>query len=623
MRKIDFKYKLVGDFETTVYEGQEYTEVWASAVVEIGTEEVKIFHSIDETFDYLISLKDNIIIYYHNLAFDGEFWVNFLLKNGYKLSTNNDEYDPNTTRYNKPKDMMNNTFTLTISDIGQWYRITIKVKNRIIEIRDSLKLLPFSVKQIGKGFDTKHKKLDMEYKGFRYAGCVITDKEKEYISNDVLVVKEALEFMFAEGHDALTIGSCCLKEFRALTGFREYAYFFPDLTKEVIDPSLYGAETAFDYIYKSYKGGWCYLVPPKANKQYNHGITADVNSLYPSMMLSESGNRYPIGLPTFWKGNYLPIDATLPDRYFFIRFKCRFYIKKGKLPTVQIKKNMLYPPREWLESSDVWCADKSMKSPYYIWNGEKVEAIVELTMTQTDFKLFLEHYNVYKLEILDGCYFDTATHLFDMYVDKYRKIKETSTGARRTLAKLFSNNLYGKMASTKNSNFKYPVMGDDGTVKYLSVRAQEKQAGYIPIGSAITSYARNFTIRTAQANYHGADKPGFIYADTDSIHCDLAVGELQNVSIDDKKYLHWKIEKQWDKGLFVRAKTYMEHDDNGYDIKCAGMPENVKAKFIDGLNKGRYNISDFKKGLKLDGKLVPKHIKGGIVLCETSYEIRN
>ena len=34
----------VGDFETTVYKGQVNTEVWASASVEMGTEDVNIFH---------------------------------------------------------------------------------------------------------------------------------------------------------------------------------------------------------------------------------------------------------------------------------------------------------------------------------------------------------------------------------------------------------------------------------------------------------------------------------------------------------------------------------------------------------------------------------------------------
>ena len=55
------------DFETTVYEGQDHTEVWASACVELGTEDVHIFHSIGEQFDFLASLHSNVIIYYHNL----------------------------------------------------------------------------------------------------------------------------------------------------------------------------------------------------------------------------------------------------------------------------------------------------------------------------------------------------------------------------------------------------------------------------------------------------------------------------------------------------------------------------------------------------------------------------
>ena len=45
------------DFETTVYKGQANTEVWSSACVELFTEDVSIFHSIDEQFEYFISLK--------------------------------------------------------------------------------------------------------------------------------------------------------------------------------------------------------------------------------------------------------------------------------------------------------------------------------------------------------------------------------------------------------------------------------------------------------------------------------------------------------------------------------------------------------------------------------------
>ena len=146
-RKIRY---LVGDFETTVYEGQEYTEVWSSAIAEFWKEEVIIHHSISETYEYLINSNENIIIYYHNLKFDGHFWLYFLenstnLKQALEKVGCEGEYE-----FQRNKDMPKNSYKYMISDMGQWYSITIKTKtNKIIEIRDSLKLLPFSVKEIG------------------------------------------------------------------------------------------------------------------------------------------------------------------------------------------------------------------------------------------------------------------------------------------------------------------------------------------------------------------------------------------------------------------------------------------------------------------------------------------
>ena len=38
--------------------------------------------------------------------------------------------------------------------------------------------------------------------------------------------------------------------------------------------------------------------------------------------------------------------------------------------------------------------------------------------------------------------------------------------------------------------------------------------------------------------------------------------------------------------------------------------------------KTKRNISDFKVGIKIPGKLLPKRIKGGVLLTETYYEMR-
>ena len=660
------KYKIyVGDFETTSYEGQEYTEVWASAIVKLFTDDVQIFSSIDETFSYLISLNDNIIVYYHNLKFDGAFWLDYLLiQLGYKQALNQKSANEYDIEFMEDYEMPDKTFKYLISDRGQWYNIIVKVNGKYIVFRDSLKLLPFSVREIGKSFKTAHQKTEIEYTGFRYAGCEISAKEREYIGNDVLVIKEALEIMWQRGHTKMTIGSCCLNEFRKTISEECWKFYFPDLRDYQLNSDEYGCSTAEQYIRKTYKGGWCYLVSGKENTVYKNGCTADVNSLYPSMMHSESGNEYPIGEPHFWKGNYIPTEVTDNNYYYFIRVRTRFYLKKNKLPTVQIKGNLLYKPTDWLKTSDIYNDKIGKYQRYYIdLNGEKADSSVILSLTCIDYKLLQDHYILKDFEILDGCWFYTVTGIFDEYINKYRSIKEKSVGAERQLAKLFLNNLYGKLATSPVSDQKVAIITNDETLAFINIKSEEKDPVYIPIGSAITSYARCFTITAAQANYYGKDKAGFIYADTDSIHCDIPKEQLKNVPIHNTAFCHWKIETEWDNAIFVRQKTYIEHEKDvdvnkeiegvtdeeekiltnkkkAYIIKCAGMPDMPKqlllSSFVgytqkeyekysaDGkafVQTNRY-LTDFKLGLVVPDKLMPKRIKGGIVLKETTYKMR-
>lgn len=662
MKQREYRY-FMGDFETTVYKGQVNTEVWASALVELFSDKVTILHSIAETFDYLVSLNCNVVVYYHNLKFDGAFWLSYLLVDK-KFTQAYDKIGDKETdvKWKQQFKMFNNTFKYSISDRGMWYSIIVKVKNHFIEIRDSLKLLPFSVKRIGESFGTKHKKLDMGYTGFRYAGCEITKEEQEYIANDVLVVKEALEIMFKQGHNKLTIGSCCLEEYKKICRSSleiqlDYAEMFPNLYDFKIDKQEHKYDNAGDWLRKSYRGGWCYLVKGKENKIKTNGTTADVNSLYPSMMSSKSGNKYPIGLPKFWTGNFIPDQALKENMYYFVRIKTRFYIKDNYLPFIQIKGDLKYKGTESLETSDVYNHENGDYFPYYIdKDGNIQQAKVELTLTMTDYQLIKEHYELVDFEILDGCYFYSMVGIFDEYINKYAKIKKESKGALRELAKLFLNNLYGKMASSTDSSFKIAYVKDDKSIGFMQVVENEKKPGYIAIGSAITSYSRNFTIRAAQKNYYGAEKRGFIYADTDSIHCDLLPQEIKGIEVDDKEFCCWKLESCWDKAIFTRQKTYIEHvthenlipleESKQYNnIKCAGMPKKCKDLFeismqgtadvnenwsdeekeflFDKDNKPIVrDYSDFKVGLKVPDKLRPIRIRGGVLLVNTTYEMR-
>lgn len=609
MRTRNYEYYMA-DFETTVYEGQTYTEVWAAAVVKLWDDKVEILHSFPEFLDYMCDKKTNIICYFHNIKFDGNFILDYLLRNGYKWN-----------RVAEGK-MLNKQFKCAISDRGPWYSITVKMHNMIIEFRDSYKLLPFSVKRIGKGFQTKHRKLDMEYEGFRYAGCVITDKEKEYIRNDVLVVKEALEIMFERGHQKLTIGSCCLEEFKSTYDKIDYKNFFPDLTEVQIDAEIYGECNADRYIRHSYRGGYCYLVKGKENRKYSHGWTADINSSYPSNMSSESGNRYPVGMPKFWQGDIPNLPA---QSYYFVRIKCRFKIKEGMLPTVQIKGSFLYNGTDYLTTSDIYDYSSGTYKRYYMRKGKLHDTQITMTMTCVDYELFLQHYDVYDLQVLDGCWFRTEIGLFDEYMYKYKAIKESSQGAERELAKLYLNNLYGKFSANDSSSYKVPYINKKNVLGFELVEEHEKKPGYIAIGSAITSYARRFVINAAQANYQGPDRDGFIYCDTDSIHCSGDPKDAKGIKIHPTNFCAWKLESYWDEAIFVRQKTYIEHVTHNdgepvepyYQIRCAGMSEDAKQEFIK-----EHTVEEFREGLKLKEGLKPIRMPGGVLLVKKGYDMR-
>ena len=283
-------------------------------------------------------------------------------------------------------------------------------------------------------------------------------------------------------------------------------------------------------------------------------------------------------------------------------------------------------------------------------DGEEIiPTQVELTLTQTDFILLQEHYYLEDLTILDGCYFQTEKGIFDDYINKYKQIKLTSKGSMRALAKLMLNNLYGKMASGTDSDFKVGYINEEkDVISFNTVFADDKKAGYIPIGSAITSYSRNFTIRAAQANYNN-----FIYADTDSIHCVCKPSDIKGIKIDDNAFCCWKIEAEFDRAIYVRQKTYIEHviaedckpiEFPYYNIKCAGMQNRCKELLIKSMTGFKNDeekeaflqdkdeqerefvltprtIKDFKVGLVVPSKLRPRRIRGGIVLEKTTYKL--
>ena len=633
------KQLYMADFETTVNEDtttQESTEVWAFGIARLfdNSDNVNIGNNIKSFMDFFkFGKKTRKIIYFTNLKFDGSFILDFITGAlNYKCAYNVDTKEFEKDRYLKP-----GQFITTITDLGIWYSIVINYEGYLLEFRDTLKLLPFSVEALEKAFDTKHKKLKINYKGNMCAYGTITDEQKKYITNDILVPKEALEkFLSGIGeteNPPLTIGQSALKYYKSQFGFEDWQLYFPDLTEEKLDINLYGSDNADSYIRKSYGGGWCYADEDYTGLINGKTYVYDVNSLYPAMLYY---NRYPIGKPVFTK-KITDLRFT-KDEYYFIRFRCNFEIKSGYLPFIQLKHDLNFRSNENLKSTK-WDRFGNRLRDYK----------VELTLSCTMFKLFVQCYNVKDFEFLDGCIFNTEEGLFTQYVNHFMKMKEQASKegniVKRTIAKLYLNSIYGKFGKNPLNCFKVPEYSIEGElVKYNFDEGESGKPVYIPIASAVTSYARCYTIKSALKN-----KEYFRYSDTDSIHLVLPEGvEAKGIEVHDTKLGAWKLESVSDHSVFIRQKTYIEYSGDKYDIKACGLPERSKILFEENLkgqvpndNKIIVNgeemelslkelefmetprtVKDFKVGFSVPGKLLPKIIKGGTVLEEVDFTIK-
>lgn len=548
--------KVAADFETTVDPND--CRVWAACAVDIESlETVHISNSIDAFFEWL--QDKNTVCYFHNLKFDGEFILSYLLRNGYRYSD---------TR--EPK-----TFDTLISDTGQWYSVTVifdkkNKKYKKVTFYDSLKKLPFKVATISKAFNLEDEKLEIDYKAYRAPGHELTEEERRYIVNDCRIVAAALKIQFSKGLTKMTNASDALNGYKEIIDKKNFERWFPVLPVDLDSD-----------IRRAYKGGFVYLNPKYKDARGLQGITLDVNSLYPSVMYD---SVLPFGYPMYFEG-----EPTIDDKYnlFIVRVECAFDLKPDHIPTLQLKNTRRFVETEYLTSSD----------------GD----IVEMTLTSVDLALLLDHYDVFSFRYICGYKFKGVTGLFKEYIDYWCHIKATTKGAERQLAKLMLNSLYGKFATNPNATQKKPTIDRDNIVQYTLDDPETRDPVYTAMGAFITAYARNKTIRAAQAVY---DR--FIYADTDSLHL-IGYDIPDGIEVHPSKLGAWAHEGTFTDSKYIRAKTYMETIDGVDKVTCAGMPDNVKEKVT---------YDNFCAGSTFTGKLMPRRCVGGVVLVDTTFTIK-
>ncbi len=568
--------KFTADFETSTENDKAW--VWAYGICEISNINNFIYgNNIDDFMEWLADDYENYVVYFHNLKFDGEYIFSWLLNNDFTWIKDN-------------KDAKTKTFTCLISDMGQFYSIEIYFKKKGKKVNkatiyDSLKILNFSVEQIAKDFDLPIRKGELDYELVRYPHHKINDEELSYLKNDVEIMARALEMMFIRDLTKMTIGSNALSNFKSRFKYEDFMRFFPTPAYEV-----------WQDLRQAYKGGFTYLNDIYQDKDVKNEIVLDVNSMYPSILRNE---KLPYGEGMFFEGKY-EYDKNMP--LYIQMVTCSFELKKNKIPTIQIKGTLSFLPNEYLKTS----------------NGD----IVSLALTNYDLELFLENYNVEDLCYVNGWKYKAMSGLFTSYID-YWYNEKTEAGknknkSQKTIAKLMLNSLYGKMGLSYDVRGKYPYLENE-VVKYRLTDLEQREGIYIPVAIFTTSIGRYKIINASQKirdySIQKYKNDMYIYSDTDSIHTLLPEEECKNIiDINDYKLGAFKVEERVKKARYLRQKCYVQElEDGTLNTTIAGLPKKLGYKV---------NFDNFRYNFTTSGKLTFKHVKGGVILVDTTFSIK-
>ena len=519
----------VGDFETTTDPNDCRVWLWGLCSVD-DVDEIVYGTDIESFCEYLS--RESATVYFHNLAFDGSFILDHILREGFAHVEKGRL---------KPK-----SFNSLISSMGKFYSIHVKWESgAFTEFRDSLKKLPMSVSNVAKTFQLEESKGTIDYDKPREIGYEPDENELEYLENDLKIIARALIEQFSQGMKRLTVGADSLAEFKELFGGKRFSRIFPVL------PLPMDTE-----IRMAYRGGFTYADPRFSKKITGPGRTYDVNSLYPHIMYSKP---MPYGVPKYFRTT--PVDKSYPLWVMSITFTAR--LKENHIPCIQIKGHNIFGGTEYLT---------------------EIDEPVTLVCTNVDYDLWKDHYDLEVYSFNGGWQFKSVEGVFDEYINKWSKIKSESEGGLRAIAKLHLNSLYGKFATNPDVTPKIPTM-ENGVVKLVRGTEELREPVYTAVGVFVTSYARDLTIRAAQEHYDV-----FAYADTDSLHL-LVDKDPESLDIDPNRMGAWKHESTWQSGMFIRAKCYIEQMENGhFETHVAGLPMEIAEQltFQDFIDKNEF-----------------------------------
>lgn len=550
------------------------------------------FDNIEDYISYLLSLDvDEVRVYMYRLEVQGSYIMNYIMDH-YKeyKKTGND-----TKRRSTIAHMPAGTFTYMIAPSGAWYNILLKGVGIVIDFRDIHKII--------------RKTLDE-----------IRDDICQDVSRETLIMKKVIEeFADAVGDTPATLGMTIGSE--ALKGFKQtlddniyeghnFKRLFPYQNREIMADTA--RRTYDEYVRASYRGGWNYINPDIIGKEIEgDGVVLDVNSLYAYVMHSVSRNAYPVGNGVYHEGEPSEWDKDALNEgtlYAFLEVEFEFDIAPVAkcLPCIQIRDDLLYDPSAWLHHSTVKI------------DGREITNRVHMVVTWTDWKLYHQTYHLYNIKYCSYIIYQTRRGIFDKYIDKWYSIKQDATGTKRMTAKLMINNISGKFATKPDGSYVTLSKMDGIIQQHVQEKDDVTRAVYIPVGAAITSYARAFIIKKARELPQGS----FLYSDTDSLHFVNVPRETYNhICYVGKGLGEFKIEHTFKRAKYIGLKRYILEDDKSYNVTCAGITPEGKEYLQMVIDSS--GMECFKFGMRIENNKTYRWVEGGKAPIEIPIILRN
>ena len=675
----------VADFETSsTDETDDEVFVYATGLMKVNDKRNILYYNnnIENFVKDLYKMETSTtVIYFHNLSFDIEFLLNYLVNNqGFKQVVNS--YEENEEGLNIKSDKremkQSKTFEIIYAN-GTFYQVTLnlyydkfidgnkeKTCMKQIIFKDSYKIASFPLVKIAKDFlGITIPKDGINHHFIRRRNYLLNSEEMKYLYDDVKILKDFINLILIQGInvnsnykviiDKMTIASQSLNEFKHLMyeSFKDGSYVSCEAFKNFDNAELKGEkesaknlnnlfESVFpqislqldSFIRRSYFGGIVYKNSELVDSLEGDisGLVYDVNSLYPSVMRAR---LLPYGFPLSFNGDYnkSDIDKKEYPLYFQeIRVK-KFHIKHGFIPNVQIRNSQNFNGTVYVKSNK-----------YIDFDGLEKYEECNFVFSNIQLDYFLKSYDVEGLDYIRGIAFKGSYGVFDSYIDTFMEMKKNGKGAVRATAKLFLNSLYGKFGMNPIKEEKI-IDYQENTFSTISTDNDGNKLDYLDKGvfiamaSFITSYAREVLLTSIEKVY---DR--FLYCDTDSIH--ITGYEIPNIEIHDKNLGAWKLEGKFTKAKYIGAKRYAEYINNKWDIKCCGLSRDIMEKItMDIFECCEFTPKEIKKNIeklytkddifyykdkectkKVKGLVrskKKKYVKGGIVIKEQPYMIND